>query len=107
MGLIFTSFFACCSREIAELIYPGQEVGKILYILSFTGVFIYLQQTMLGILNGLSREKTILINTLTGSIVRFVLIWFLMPLYGIEGYVFSSIAGSIIVVILNFRKSSR
>lgn len=104
MGLIFTSFFACCSREIAELIYPGQEVGKILYILSFTGVFIYLQQTMLGILNGLSREKTILINTLTGSIVRFVLIWFLMPLYGIEGYVFSSIAGSIIVVILNFRE---
>ncbi|NMA64871.1 MAG: polysaccharide biosynthesis protein [Clostridiaceae bacterium] len=104
MGLIFTSFFACCSHEIAELIYPGQEVGKILYILSFTGVFLYLQQTMLGILNGLSREKTILVNTLIGSVIRLISVWFLMPLYGIEAYVFSVIAGSIIVVILNFKE---
>jgi len=103
MGLVFTSFFACCSREIAEFIYPGQEVGKILYIMSFTGVFLYLQQTMLGILNGLSCEKTMLINTLIGSAVRLVLIWFLMPLYGIEAYVFSVIIGSIAVIVLDFR----
>ncbi len=104
MGLIFTSFFACCSHEIAELIYPGQAVGEILYVLSFTGIFLYLQQTMLGILNGLARETSILINTLTGSIVRVTLVWFLMPVWGVKAYVYSVIAGSIVVVILNFRE---
>lgn len=104
MGLAFTTFFACSSYELAELIYPGQSVGGTLYLLSYTGVFLYLQQTMLGILNGLSRETTILINTLAGSIVRLVMIWFLMPIWGIDAYLYSVIAGSIIVVILNFRE---
>lgn len=104
MGLIFTTFFACSSYEIAELIYPGQSVAGILYLLSFTGVFLYLQQTMLGILNGLSRETTILLNTLAGSVVRLVMIWFLMPIWGIDAYLYSVIAGSMIVVVLNFRE---
>lgn len=104
MGLVFTVFFACCSHEIAELIYPGHGVGEILYLLSFTGIFLYLQQTMLGILNGLARETSILINTLAGSVIRLTLIWFLMPIWGIKAYVYSVIAGSILVVVLNFRE---
>lgn len=107
MGLIFTSFFASCSNELAELVYPGNDVDAILKLLSFTGVFLYLQQTMLGILNGLARESAILINTLLGSIIRIVGIWFLMPLWGVEAYIYSVIAGSIITIALNFREISK
>ena len=107
MGLIFTSFFATCSHELAELIFPGQDVGGILYILSFTGVFLYLQQTMLGILNGLSRESSILINTLAGSIVRLFLVWFCLPVWGVDAYIIGVIAGSFITIILNFREISK
>ncbi|HHY63539.1 MAG TPA: oligosaccharide flippase family protein, partial [Clostridiaceae bacterium] len=42
MGLIFTSFFASCSDELAELVYPGNDVGPILRLLSLSGVFLYL-----------------------------------------------------------------
>jgi stage V sporulation protein B len=107
MGLVFTSFFACCSNEIAELVYPGNNVGPILYLLSFTGVFLYLQQTMLGILNGLAREKSILINTLAGSIVRLIVVWFGMPVLGVEAYIYAVIAGSCLSVFLNFREISK
>lgn len=107
MGLIFTSFFACCSNEIAELIYPGKEVGRILFLLSFTGVFLYLQQTMLGILNGLAREKIILINTLIGSITRLIIIWFGMPILGVDAYIYSVIIGSLITVVMNLKEISR
>jgi stage V sporulation protein B len=107
MGLIFTSFFACCSYELAELVYPGKEVGGILHLLSYTGVFLYLQQTMLGILNGLAQEKSILVNTLAGSVVRLLVIWLGMPVMGIDAYIYSVIAGSILTVSLNFRKISK
>jgi stage V sporulation protein B len=103
MGLIFTSFYATCSHELAELIFPGKEAGDILYILSFTGVFLYLQQTMLGILNGLSRESAILLNTIAGSAIRLALIWFCLPVWGVEAYIIGVIAGSLIAIILNFR----
>lgn len=107
MGLAFTSFFAICSHEIAEFIYPGKDVGGILHLLSFTGVFLYLQQTMLGILNGLAQESAILINTLAGSIVRLLLIWFCLPIWGVEAYIVGVMAGSLITIILNFIKVSK
>ncbi len=107
MGLIFTSFFAVCSHEIAELVYPGKGVGSILNLLAFTGVFLYLQQTMLGILNGLARESSILINTLVGSILRLLIIWFGIPLLGVDAYIYAVIGGSLLTIILNFREISK
>jgi stage V sporulation protein B len=107
MGLIFTSFFAACSHELAELVYPGKDVGSILNLLAFTGVFLYLQQTMLGILNGLAKESAILLNTLIGSIVRLVIVWFCIPLWGVDAYIYAVIAGSIFTIALNFRVISK
>ncbi len=104
VGLIFTSFFAVCSQEISELVFPGKQVGPILHLLSYTGVFLYLQQTMLGILNGLGKESAILVNTLAGSILRLALIWFLIPIMGVDAYIYAVIAGSLIVIVLNFRQ---
>lgn len=103
MGLVFTSIFASCGNELAELVYPGKNVGEILSLLAFTGVFIYLQHTMLGILNGLSKEHSMLINTFTGSILRVVVIWFLIPIWGVNAYIYAVIAGSVITIVLNFR----
>ncbi|HOQ75374.1 MAG TPA: polysaccharide biosynthesis protein [Thermoclostridium sp.] len=107
MGLLFTSFFAVCSHEIAEFIFPGKDVGGILHLLSYTGVFLYLQQTMLGILNGLARESAILINTLAGSIIRIALVWFCLPVWGVDAYIAGVIAGSLVTIVLNFLDISR
>ncbi|NLO99360.1 MAG: polysaccharide biosynthesis protein [Clostridiaceae bacterium] len=107
MGLVFTSFFASCSSELAELVYPGQNAGDFLHLLAYTGVFLYLQQTMLGILNGLAKERSMLINTLAGSIVRLVAIWFFMPVWGVSAYIYAVISGSIVTIALNFKTISK
>jgi len=107
MGLVFTSFFAACSHELAELVYPGQNAGEILHLLAYTGVFLYLQQTMLGILNGLARERSMLVSTLAGSIARLAAIWFFMPIWGVRAYIYAVILGSIITISLNFKTISK
>ena len=107
MGLVFTSFFASCGHELAELVYPGKNVGEILSLLAITGAFIYLQQTMLGILNGLSKERAMIVNTLTGSIIRLSIIWLLIPVWGVKAYIYAVIAGSTITIILNFNTISK
>lgn len=48
-----------------------------------------------------------LINTLAGSIVRLVAIWFFMPVWGVSAYIYAVISGSIVTIALNFKTISK
>ncbi|HHY65313.1 MAG TPA: hypothetical protein GX501_09720, partial [Clostridiaceae bacterium] len=52
-------------------------------------------------------ESAILVNTMTGSIIRIAAIWFLMPIMGVDAYIYAIIAGSIITIAFNFREISK
>src|SRR5690606_7424451 len=51
LGFAFTAIFLTCSNEIGNLIYRREKVGDMLYYLSFCCIFMYLQQTLVGIMN--------------------------------------------------------
>jgi stage V sporulation protein B len=57
LGFIFSAIFVSYSEEIGKLIYRRESVGDLIYTLSFSCVFLYLQQTLLGILNGLDKQN--------------------------------------------------
>ncbi len=101
MGLIATGIFISYPYEIGNMIYREQNIGGMLYTLSFTCIFIYLQQTLLGILNGLGKQGVSLVNSLTGYIIRIGFVYFCIPLYGISGYVSGIIISSALICILN------
>ena len=101
MGLIVTAVFISYPNEIGNMIYRKQNIGPMLYILSFTCIFIYLQQTLLGILNGLGKQGISLVNSVIGSVIRIGFVYFCIPSYGISGYVYGIITSSACVSILN------
>jgi len=101
LGFFFTSLFISFSNEISNIVYPGQNVGRMLYLLSFTGVFFYLQQTLLGILNGLGRETETLKHSMLSSVIRIGFIWFAIPLFGLEAYIAAIVISNFISVSLN------
>ena len=84
LGFFFTSLFISFCNEISNIVYPGQNVGRMLYLLSFTGVLFYLQQTLLGILNGLGKETDTLKHSMISSIVRLGFVWFAIPLLALK-----------------------
>ena len=102
-GFLFTSFFVSFSTDIAELIYPGQSVGTMLFLLSFTGSFFYLQQTLYGVLNGLGKETTTLKHSMVTSIMRLGFVWFAIPYFGMFAYIAALIITNLIGSILNLR----
>ncbi|HHW30925.1 MAG TPA: stage V sporulation protein B [Clostridiaceae bacterium] len=102
LGFLFSSIFMAYSNEIGNLFYARENIGSLLYTLSFTCIFIYLQQTMTGILNGLGKQAVSLRNGIIGNAIRICLIYFLMPAYGIESYIWSIIASYLVVVLMNF-----
>ena len=101
LGFLFSSIFICFAYEISDLIYPGQNVGHMLYLLSFTGVFFYLQQTLLGILNGLGKETATLKHSMISSLIRLGFVWFGIPYFGLSAYIIALIISNLVGAILN------
>ena len=96
------ALFACYPDKIAEMIYPRQNVGNTLFLLSFTCIFMYLQQILTGIMNGLGKQGLLLANSIVGSSIRISCVYFLIPIYGIPAYIIGMIISSFIVCVLNF-----
>lgn len=101
LGIIFSSLFICFSEEIGSLIYRNENIGELLFMLSFSCIFIYLQQTLTGVLNGLGRQAVLLRNTVTGSVLRIAVICILMPMFGIKMYIIGLTASLMLTECLN------
>lgn len=103
LGFTFTAIFICYPNEIGDMVYSGQKIGGMLYLLSFTCVFIYIQQMLLGVLNGLGKQGISLRNYIIGSTIRIGFVYFFIPPYGVKGYVWGIIISSALICILNFQ----
>ena len=103
MGFIFMAVFMNFSKEIGDMLYAKENIGHMLYLMSFTCIFMYAQQTFIGILNGFDRQKEALISTVCGDAVRIGFVWFAVPYYGIQGYVIGIIVSAVLVCLINIR----
>lgn len=101
LGIIFTSIFLNYHNEIGNMLYSKEKVGQTLYLLSFSCTFLYLQQTLLGILNGLGKQGISLRNSMLGYIIRICFVYFCIPLYGVKGYVWGIVLSTAFVCFLN------
>lgn len=102
IGFVFMALFACYPDKIANMLYPGQNVGYTLFMLSFTCIFIYLQQILTGIMNGLGKQGLFLANSIVASTIRILCVFFLIPRYGIQAYIAGVIVSSFIFCVLSF-----
>lgn len=107
LGFLFTAIFLSYPNEIGSLIYRRENIGSLLYTLSFACVLIYLQQTLTGVLNGLGKQGILLRNTIIGSTIRIGFVYFLIPLYGIHSYIWGIAVSFLITDILNLYAISR
>jgi stage V sporulation protein B len=107
MGFLFTSIFASFAYEISDTIYPGQNVGHMMFMLSFTGLVFYLQQTLFGILNGLGKEKETLKHSMVTSVLRLSFVWFGIPLSGMNAYLVALVFSSLVGAALNLRTTMK
>lgn len=101
LGFVFTALFFSYPDEIGSLLYKRENIGDILRSFSFICVFIYLQQVLLGILNGLGKQSISLRNSVIGYAMRIGFVYFLLPVYGIKSYVWGIIASYSCVCALN------
>lgn len=95
MGTFFLLFFFLFGNTLGLLLFRSGLAGQFLRRLCFLCPFLYLNTTLLSILNGLGKTgQTFLFNMLS-LLLRMAFVFFLIPLQGISGYFLGMFAGQL------------
>jgi len=100
----------CIGDSLGKLFFDRYDLGIYIRIAALSAPFMYMSGSTFGILNGLGRQKDLLINSVVTSILELILLYVLLgiPSINILGYgialLITSIA-SFIMNILSIKKS--
>ncbi|NLW06751.1 MAG: polysaccharide biosynthesis protein [Clostridia bacterium] len=84
-GLPFAVIFYLLAGPLCSVIFATTAAAMALKMLAVGCIFIYLEQTLVGILNGLGAVRAVLLTTIAGGVVDFLGIYFFTPVWGIGG----------------------
>lgn len=101
-SLFLTLLFALFSDELANFIYPNQQIGPYLKLLCPVLFFLYLDIVIDSILKGLDQQCNVMFVNVIDLMVSSFFIYYFVPILGFTGYVFSIFLSEI----LNFTLSS-
>lgn len=94
----------CYGRELSQLLFHLDDIGAMLRILSLGAIFIYLGQTLVGILQGLGKTKEVFVNNFIGSASKLIAMYYFIKLtpWGVNGIAAGMVIGYGIQCLLNF-----
>lgn len=103
-GLPVAAVFWFMPRELCTVLFGYGEAGLSLSILALGGPFLYLQQTVTGILQGLGQADRPLKNLLIASVFKITGIYYLtaVPSLTIRGTAVAINLGYMIMAVLNY-----
>lgn len=93
LALIFSigvaGIMICFSSEIGETLYPATEAGKYIRILAPLIPIMYIDTATDAMLKGLGEQVYSMKINVADAAISVLLVWLLIPRYGIDGYVFA------------------
>lgn len=103
-SILLSGLFCLFSRPLGVIVYGSEEVGFLMGVLAPLMPAMYVESVVDGILKGLNQQTSSLKYSVADSVVRITLIFFLVPLRGMEGFLFVMIVSNLLTTILNVRR---
>ncbi len=97
IGIISTGLFIIFGNDLGNSVFHNESSGAYLVILAWLCPFIYLTTTLGSIINGLGKTHVTFINSVIGTVCKILLIMFLIPAQGINGYLIALLIGQLII----------
>ncbi len=90
LTLTLSTFVACCfmfnASDIGVAVYGDRDVGQMILVLSPIVPLMYLESVTAGLLKGLDCQMNVLKFNTFDSIFRIFAVFFIVPNFGIKGY---------------------
>ena len=104
IAIFASGLFIIYSKELGLHIYNNTEVGFMMRILAPLIPFMYLDRVVDGSLNALDQQMSTLRYNLIDMGVRIILILFLIPKYGVTGFILVLFAGTLLNSLLSINR---
>lgn len=107
IGVFTTAIFITYPYELGMLIYSQRQIGSMLRMLAIMCPFMYTQVTLSAVLNGLGEQLFIFKTGIFSSLINITGIIALIPLYGINAFLYVWILSSILITFMTLYRVSR
>ena len=97
LGFLSTAFFFFAGDFLGLVLFKNEFAATFIKTLSFICPCLYLSGTLNGILNGLGAANQSFILNTVGLGVRIAFVFFVIPEYGIQGYLWGLIVSDLLV----------
>ena len=101
ISIFASGVFIAFASDIGMAVYSNKDIGSIIRILAPVIPIMYLERIMDGILNSLNKQVALLKINLFDMVVRILIIYFIIPTKGIEGFIFVIFVSNILNFVLN------
>jgi len=96
LGFSCLLIFLVFGERLGILLFHSPLAGLFIRALSFMCPFLYLNSTLSAILQGLGKVITLFIINVSALLVRLAFILLLVPVFGIQGYLWGLLAGQLL-----------
>ena len=103
-GFFVYCIFFVMGRDLAGLLYNNREIAPYINALSLIAPFMFIDSVSAGILNGMGKQIYLFIYSILDSLGRILLIYLLMPRYGINSFIVIIIISNAFTSVLTFKK---
>ena len=100
LGILFTTLFLISGRFLGNLLYQSSLAGSFILVLSFLCPMMYIASTLNSILNGLGKTGQTFAYSMISLLVRLVFVFFVIPVWGIHGYLCGLIVSQMVQTVL-------
>lgn len=103
-SILISGVFLVFADQLGTLLYNSAEVGFYLKVLAPLTPIMYVESVVDGILKGLNQQVSSLKYSVADSAIRIVLIFFLVPIRGMEGFLFIMVLSNFLTAFLNIHR---
>lgn len=101
IGIFIVGLFVTFSYELGIVVYKDEQVGIMLRQMAFLSPFMCLEMVVVSILQGLGEQVSSLRYSVSDCLLRIVLVYFLIPGNGVNGFVIMVVASNLFTSLLN------
>lgn len=110
LGLLFMAFFLLFGKTLGEYLFHSQLAGIYITGLSFICPFLYLNNTLSAILQGIGKVIFLFLVNVFALLIRLSFVYLCVPFHGMKGYLWGLLTSQIFtavayILVLSYKKN--
>jgi len=101
VGVVSAGMLALVPGQIGHILYAAPHIAPLIRPLSVAAPFVYLGMVSSGVLYGLGHVASVTVSVFAGNLTRCILIYTMVPTWGILGAVWALVADHVVTALLN------